>query len=243
MGNIFVVLIAITVTSVALLILRHIVKRRQNAGDSTTFWQWLERASWVTGSLGTLLAILVLISASGSNSSPDSPTEIPYPAQRSQPVNAGRAPWDAPQLREDEAPKILVHEWRRANNRDDCAPIAPAQLGAGAGAHVRRATFDGGWGITYEDARGDFTIAGTSEPASGGVDPADPWRYHVRWNDGSIVGYGTEGGQYGGGPDSTTYLAYLAIPGQGCLYNISTKLGKGHLEYLLTQLRIVNVSE
>jgi hypothetical protein len=101
--------------------------------------------------------------------------------------------------------------------------------------------FHGGWGITYKHPEGDFTIAGTGVPAYEGIDPIDPWPYHVRWKDGSLVGYGTEGGQYLAEPDAS-YLAYLIVSGQDCLYNISSNLGRQHLEYLLSHLRLVNVS-
>jgi hypothetical protein len=159
-------------------------------------------------------------------------------------VYPGRASWDGPSLRQDEAPAVLMTEWRKAKNRHTCAPLVPTSLGDGADAQViRRTTFIGGWGIIYKHPRGDFTIAGTGEPAHGGVDGADPWPFHIRWDDGSIAGYGTEGGQYLDGSDVTAYLAYLIIPGQNCLYNIRSELGKRHLEHLLSHLRWVNVSE
>ena len=41
----------------------------------------------------------------------------------------------------------------------------------------------------------------------------------------------------GSGPNQ---LAYLTIPGQGCLYNVWSRLGVDHLEYLLGQLRFVS---
>jgi hypothetical protein len=176
---------------------------------------------------------------------PESSTARPNPSKSPQ-ANAGRASWNGPHLLESEVPAVLLREWQRAKNRHACTPLAlpPTRFGDGADAQViHRATFIGGWGIIYKHPRGDFTIAGTGEPAHGGVDPADPWPYHIHWNDGSVAGYGTEGGQYSDGPDAANYLAYLIIPGQDCLYNIRTKQGKWHLEYLLDHLKLVNVSE
>ena len=51
--------------------------------------------------------------------------------------------------------------------------------------------------------------------------------------DGSTAGYGPEGGT---GP---AQLAYLRIAGQGCLYNVWSRLGRAHLEQLLGALRFV----
>lgn len=97
----------------------------------------------------------------------------------------------------------------------------------------RRANFSNGWGVAWDlpDLRSAFGIAGT------GVDAADPsyseWPYSRTWSDGSTAGYGSEGGT---GPNQ---LAYLRIAGQGCLYNVWSRLGREHLEHLLEQLRFV----
>lgn len=246
MVKFFVVTTAFMITGLLLFLLRLMVRRRRDKGEVVTYWEWIERIGWVVGIFGVLFAVTTVVFPNpGSDTSPpvSDNTEQLSPVKSSPPANAGRAPWDGPQLKEGEVPSILLEEWRRAKNRHACAPIAPQSLGDGAGVQARRASFIGGWGITYEHTRGSFTIAGTGEPAHGGVDGADPWPYHIRWDDRSIVGYGTEGGQYVDGPDATAYLAYLIIPGQDCLYNIKTKQGKRHLEYLLSQLRLVNVPE
>jgi hypothetical protein len=75
-------------------------------------------------------------------------------------------------------------------------------------------------------------VAGTG--TSSDPDSAEyRWPHERRWADGSIAGYGPEGGT---GPNQ---LAYLRIAGQGCLYNVWSRLGREHLEFLLEQLRFV----
>ena len=79
--------------------------------------------------------------------------------------------------------------------------------------------------------RSAFGIAGSgSTPDS---TTYDAWPHKLRWADGSSVGYGPEGGT---GPNQ---LAYLRIHGQQCLYNVWSRLGIAHLEFLISQLRFV----
>ncbi|MEV4072020.1 hypothetical protein [Nonomuraea fuscirosea] len=110
-------------------------------------------------------------------------------------------------------------------------------------AAARAAHFEGGWGVTYEAPDGNVTVAGLGLPAIDGVDPRpeDPWPTHRFWDDGSIAGYGINGadGKNASGPDATSYVAFLAIKGQGCLYYIDTERGKRHIEYLLKNIRYV----
>lgn len=143
------------------------------------------------------------------------------------------APWSAEPLSAEQVPAVFRQQWLRAENRVSCALVAPASLGAGNGAVPRAATFSGGWGIAYDlpGLRSAFGVAGAGVSASG---PSYPdWPRSRRWSDGSSVGYGPEGGT---GPNQ---LAYLKIHGQGCLYNIWSRLSVEHLEYLLEQLRFV----
>lgn len=143
------------------------------------------------------------------------------------------APWSQPALRRTAVSRHYVDEWRKAGNRDSCAPVAPAALGEGEGATPRPATFSGGWAVAYDrpDLRSAFGVAGA------GVRADEPsyykWPYEKRWADGSIAGYGPEGGT---GPNQ---LAYLRIKGQGCVYNVWSRLGRDHLEFLLEHLRFV----
>ena len=153
---------------------------------------------------------------------------------KAQSAGAGTPPWNAKPLGRTEVPAVYLQQWNRAANRNTCALFAFAQLGKGAGATARAATFSGGWAVAYDrpGLRSAFGIAGTSSSAS---DSTYEWPNHRRWSDGSNVGYGPEGGT---GPDQ---LAYLRIDGQGCLYNVWSKLGREHLELLLDALRRVAI--
>jgi hypothetical protein len=152
---------------------------------------------------------------------------------RGDPSAEPEAPWSRPRLGADEAPAVYLTEWRRAENRAGCAPLAPAALGAGEGATPRAASFSGGWGVAYDlpRLRSAFGVAGA------GVLAADSsysdWPFHLHWADGGSAGYGPEGGT---GPNQ---LAYLRIPGQTCLYNVWSRLGREHLELLLSELRFI----
>ena len=144
-----------------------------------------------------------------------------------------QAPWRTDSLAASEVPPVYLAEWREAENRATCAPIAPNSLGRGADAEVRSALFGGGWGVAYDtqEIRSAFGVTGTG--VSDTSDTYDEWPHTRRWADGSYVGYGPEGGS---GPNQ---LAYLWIEGQECLYNIWSRLGVDHLEFLLEQLRFV----
>ena len=150
------------------------------------------------------------------------------------PQDAAPAPWLGAPLPVGSVSPVYHEQWERAANRAHCALIAFAEPGAaGQGAAPRAATFSGGWGVAYDlpSLRSAFGVAGAGVSAS---EPAyDEWPYRLRWADGSTAGYGPEGGT---GPN---LLAYLRITGQGCLYNVWSRLGREHLEHLLTSLRFV----
>ena len=143
------------------------------------------------------------------------------------------APWSAAPLAASAVPAVYRAEWSNAANRQRCALIAPRALGEGEGATPRAATFSGGWAVAYDrpNLRSAFGVAGTGSRAS---DPAySEWPHKRTWFDGSSAEYGPEGGT---GPSQ---LAYLRIQGQDCLYNVWSRLGRDHLEYVLDQLRFV----
>lgn len=145
------------------------------------------------------------------------------------------APWGQAALAAAQVPPVYLEQWRRAENRATCALIAPSSLGTGEGTAPRAATFSGGWAVAYDQPglRSAFGVAGTGAPAA---EPSyDEWPFSRRWADGSSAGYGPEGGS---GPNQ---LAYLRIAGQGCLYNVWSRLGREHLEHLLAHLRFVAV--
>ena len=163
---------------------------------------------------------------------PPPPAPAPPPAAPALPA----APGAGDRLAAAAVPAEYVAEWRRAENRATCAPVAPASLGEGAGARPRSAHFSGGWAVAYDrpGLRSAFGVAGTGAAAEGDI--YDDWPHGLEWAGGSRAGYGPEGGGA-----SENQLAYLIIPGQGCLYNVWSRLGVDHLEQLLHQLRFVAV--
>jgi hypothetical protein len=158
-------------------------------------------------------------------------------------------PWSLPKLPASAAPAV-VGEWKKAENRSSCAALAFAETGdATAGAVPRRANFSGGWAVAWDKkglpgtapsgnscatcGRSVFGVAGAGVEAEG--TNFDLWENQLHFTDGSQVGYGKQ--KYASGAGS--YLAYVAVAGQGCLYNVWTELGKEHMELLLHNLRFV----
>ena len=151
------------------------------------------------------------------------------------------APWLGASLQPSDVGPVFASAWRAAQNRTTCALLAPRTPGDAGAASVdeatpRAATFAGGWGVAYDlpETRSAFGVAGTGARAN---EPGtfDQWPHSRTWADGSRVGYGPEGGT------GTNQLAYLTIPGQGCLYNVWSRIGRAHLESLLEQLRFVEM--
>ncbi len=170
-----------------------------------------------------LPAILLLTACTTTTTAP--PPRSTFPSQ---------TPWSAPALARSEVPAVYGAQWEKAENRTTCALIAPRSLGAaGSGATPRAATFSGGWAVAYDlpNLRSAFGVAGSGADPGGPI--YDQWPYRHTWDDGSRVEYGPEGGQ---GPNQ---LAYLRVSGQGCLYNIWSRLGREHLEQLIRELRYV----
>lgn len=151
---------------------------------------------------------------------------------------------------------IALAQWRKAANRATCAPLALTS-DAGAGGVPRPATFSGGWAVAFDqpDRRSAYGVAGVSALPEDRMDfallvdrLARQWPYVRRWDSGdnlpagSAAGYGLEGfadyppGSSGFGRQS---VAYLRIPGQSCLYNVWSRLGRDHLERLLSELAMV----
>lgn len=149
--------------------------------------------------------------------------------------------------------KIARAEWSGAANRDTCAPLA-LKSDAKAGGKARAASFSGGWAVAFDqpDRRSAYGFAGVGALPEDKLDfavlvdrLAKQWPYVRRWDagdnlpSGSATGYGLEGfqdypaGSSGFGRQS---VAYLRIPGQSCLYNIWSRLGRDHLELMLGEL-------
>lgn len=167
------------------------------------------------------------------------------PAPSPDPRDAGPPPWalHAPVPAED-APAVLMAQWRAAENRATCAPLTLA--GVPDAAAPRAATFSGGWAVAWDQAglpgrdasgqpcarcgRGAFGIAGTGGDAGGAT---WQWENERTWSDGSTAGWGLEGGT---GPG---FLAYVTIPGERCLYNVWSRVSLAHLESLIDSIRRV----
>ena len=176
------------------------------------------------------IARFLLATLAGCQSAATTP---PSPRQSTPAADtASPAPWAAAKLAPSAVPAVYLTVWRAAENRSRCALLAPARVDAPA--LPRAATFGGGWGVAYDlpNERSAFGVAGTGVSAWSG-DVYDAWPERRVLADGSRVGYGPEGGA---GPN---WLAYLRIPGQDCLYNVWSRLGRAHLEELLAQLRFV----
>jgi len=175
---------------------------------------------------GLILSILLISACSSGGSEPGQPAP-----------NVQPAPWSMAPLPSSAVPTVYLTEWRNAENRATCAPIAFASAAIDRNATARRANFAGGWGVAYDlpGQRSAFGIAGAGVAAS--EPSAHQWPYQRTWSDGSSAGYGPEGGT---GPNQ---LAYLRIAGQGCLYNVWSRLGREHLEGLLDAIRLVDTPE
>ncbi len=209
-----------------------------------------------------LLVTAIAMLAAGCGQDAKAPTDRATPAAnaiqeppapsptRVEPANTAMT--GAPSLGE----KVVRAEWSKAANRTACAPLA-LKSDARAGGSPRPATFSGGWAVAFDqpDRRSAYGIAGVGTLPDDKLDfallvdrLAKQWPYVRRWDTGdnlpagSTAGYGLEGfqdypaGSSGFGRQS---VAYLRIPGQICLYNVWSKLGRDHLELLLDQLAVL----
>ncbi len=153
------------------------------------------------------------------------------------------------------AKALTLTEWRKAENRDTCAPVLFKGDG-GVPATARRADFAGGWAVAFDTPtkRSAYGIAGVGLLNSD-QDSIDAkrnqlqrqWPYFKEPLAGlpqpSFAGYGLEGASAypannpkGTGADS---LAYVRIAGQTCMYNVWSKVSRAHLEYLLDNMQII----
>jgi hypothetical protein len=159
----------------------------------------------------------------------DPHADIPEPT----PPEIEPAPWSGEKIAAAAARGPYFEQWRKAGNRDLCAPVAPIDLAGHDDATPRAANFSGGWAVAYDEPglRSAFGIAGSDADAGRASDSI--WLDSITWADGSVASYGLEGGT---GPG---HLAYLEIAGQGCLYNVWSKHGAEHVVALLERLRFV----
>jgi hypothetical protein len=145
---------------------------------------------------------------------------------------------------------VALAEWRKAENKSACAPLAFTADGDANG-RPRRANFFGGWAVAFDlpNRRSAYGVAGTGGPM--GVSDADLRKWpHIKQYDeksflgaGSTAGYGLSGNKEysASNPDGVgeESLAYLKVEGQGCLYNVWSQLGTRHLEFLLDHLKLI----
>lgn len=151
---------------------------------------------------------------------------------------------------------VIRTEWRKADNRRVCAPIGFTGAASGGG-QPRRANFGGGWAVAFDRVglRSAFGVAGVGL-LPGDDDPfarqreklARQWPYTrdlPALGRGAFAGYGIEGAKplalEDGDGRGLQLVAYVRMPGQRCLYNVWSKLGRRHLEGLLDALRPVSV--
>lgn len=145
----------------------------------------------------------------------------------------------------------ILAEWRKAENRRACAPLAFWSDGGLRGT-ARRAYFGGGWGVAFDrpGLRSAYGVAGSGLVPGDGAPFAGQraelvrqWPYGRELPGGAFAGYGIEGAQAltaaDGDGRGKHLLAYVRVPGQSCLYNVWSKFGRRHLELLLDGLRIV----
>lgn len=151
---------------------------------------------------------------------------------------------------------IILAQWERAENRQECAPLAFATTGQARGA-PRPAEFAGGWGVAFDlpNLPSAYGLAGPGIVASD-RDESDVQkaRLRVQWPhfrdlsqlpQPAFAGFGVEGAARfpTGNPNGRglNSLAYVRIGGQACAYNVWSRLGRRHLETLLESLRPVPV--
>lgn len=153
------------------------------------------------------------------------------------------ASWHKPAIAKSATDAVYLQESAKSETKGQCPILA---LPTTATAHlanrrVRRANFSGGWGVAYDlpNLRSAYGVAlsGISEPIGKGT----IWQDYYLYEDGTELTYGREGGDSQG-----QWLAYLTLgkqyspASQYCFYNIWSQQSKGHLEQIISHLRIVS---
>lgn len=198
----------------------------------------------------TLLLLVPLLAACN-----DDTGDAGVPA--SSPANASAPPPASPPQATEPLPKaaerLAVAQWRKAENRESCAPLAFTGTGDTA-ATARPATFAGGWAIAFDlpGLRSAYGVAGTGHvPGEAEVSASQRRRLFGQWPlfrdlpdlpAPAFAGYGYEGEQAydeaAAARAGGRHLAYVRIGGQACDYNVWSHLGRAHLETLLANLRM-----
>lgn len=197
--------------------------------------------------------------AASTNTPPGSPGD---PAASSSPETSpppadhiGPEPSATPTVPDPAAVALTLHEWRLSKSPRLCGPLAFKQTGDQS-ARLRRAEFSGGWGVAYDtpEMRSAYGLAG---PGLIGTDRLSPARQRARlarqwplfreldqFPRPSFAGYGVEGASAypKDNPDGRRLnsVAYVRVRGQTCTYNVWSRLGRAHLEFLLENLVLID---
>ena len=206
------------------------------------------RMKWATAATTlVLLAGCARESADGTeqpDAQPSRPARTAVAASPSPPAEDRRLVGEA----------VVLAQWREADNREHCVPLAFTGTGGARGA-PRPAEFAGGWGVAFDlpELRSAFGVAGPGlVAADDAAEEAQRRRLHEQWPyfrdlaalpEPAFAGYGVEGGAAypAGNPNGrgVNSLAYVRVDGQRCTYNVWSRLGRRHLETLLDGLRPV----
>jgi hypothetical protein len=167
-------------------------------------------------------------------------------------VNAVEAAPAAPPALLAEA--LTRQQWAKAENKDQCAPIALTDSGGQPGV-ARAATFGGGWAVAFDlpGLRSAYGVAGTGllpmdseDAAAHRARLAAQWPRFMELDQlpaPSFAGYGLEGAEAWptDNPNGTFLhsLAYVRVGGQRCTYNVWSKVSRAHLEHMLESLRLL----
>lgn len=162
------------------------------------------------------------------------------------------APWSAPPMTANEAPRQILSAWETAENRATCAPLATRTLGRATGARGRTSELSGGWLVEFDRpglpgidrqgrecdtcGRSVFGIAGTSiapDALMGESEALTP-----SYSDGSHAE--VEVTDVDG--ESVASVTFT-VQGQGCVYEVWSLLGPDHLAELVAGLRFVEQPE
>ena len=171
------------------------------------------------------------------------------------PDHVGPEPSASPDAPDPAAVALTLREWRRSENPKRCGPLAFRQTGDQS-ARIRRAEFSGGWGVAYDTPtiRSAYGVAG---PGVLDMDAAGPAQQRARlaaqwplfreleqFPQPSFAGYGVEGASAypKANPDGLglNSVAYVRVRGQTCTYNVWSRLGRAHLEFLLENLLLID---
>lgn len=161
----------------------------------------------------------------------------PYATTTPSIIISPKAPWTHATIKSNQTDELYRKEWVKSDSKSSCPILAlPKHAKSHLNGHrVRRASFDGGWGVAYDlpNLRSAYGIAN-----AGTIDLKDTfndWPYNVTYQDGSILSYGHEGNDA-----SANWLAYLITPQNHCFYNIWSAQSKDHLEQIISDLRKVS---